>query len=127
MYNSILSVFFFFHFSSFKGVMGKQELQEGLEVIESTNLRYFSKEMTAEFFALKGMFLAQVGRSEEANKAFSEAVQMHDTLVKAWALWGDYLDNLFVKERTITLGIYALICYLHACRSNHETKCRSHL
>ena len=38
--------------------------------------------MTAEFFALKGMFLAQVGRSEEANKAFSDAVQMHDTLVK---------------------------------------------
>jgi len=107
--------------------MGKQELQEGLEVIESTNLRYFSKEMTAEFFALKGMFLAQVGRSEEANKAFSEAVQMHDTLVKAWALWGDYLDNLFVKDRTITLGIYALICYLHACRSNHETKCRKYL
>ena len=107
--------------------MGKQELQEGLEVIESTNLRYFSKEMTAEFFALKGMFLAQVGRSEEANKAFSEAVQMHDTLVKAWALWGDYLDNLFVKERTISLGIYALICYLHACRSNHETKCRKYL
>ena len=62
--------------------MGKQELQEGLEVIESTNLRYFTKEMTAEFFALKGMFLSQVGRSEEANKAFSEAVQMHDTLVK---------------------------------------------
>ena len=107
--------------------MGKQELQEGLEVIESTNLRYFSKEMTAEFFALKGMFLAQVGRSEEANKAFSEAVQMHDTLVKAWALWGDYLDCLFVKERTISLGIYALICYLHACRSNHETKCRKYL
>ena len=107
--------------------MGKQELQEGLEVIESTNLRYFTKEMTAEFFALKGMFLAQVSRSEEANKAFSEAVQMHDTLVKAWALWGDYLDNLFVKERNITLGVYALICYLHACRSNHEAKCRKYL
>jgi len=109
------------------GIMGKQELQEGLEVIESTNLRYFSKEMTAEFFALKGMFLAQVSRSEEANKAFSEAVQMHDTLVKAWALWGDYLDNLFILERNMTLGIYALICYLHACRSNHETKCRKYL
>ena len=107
--------------------MGKQELQEGLEVIESTNLRYFTKEMTAEFFALKGMFLAQVGRSDEANKAFSEAVQMHDTLVKAWALWGDYLDNLFVNERNITLGVYALICYLHACRSNHEAKCRKYL
>ena len=42
--------------------MGKQELQEGLEVIESTNLKFFTREMTAEFYALKGMFLAQVGR-----------------------------------------------------------------
>ena len=72
---------------------------QGLEVIESTNLRYFTKEMTAEFYALKGMFLAQIGRSDDANKAFSAAVQMHDTLVKAWALWGDYLEGLFTRER----------------------------
>lgn len=38
-------------------------------------------------------------RSEDANKAFSQAVQMQDSLVKAWALWGDYLDGLFVLER----------------------------
>ena len=44
------------------GGMGRNELQEGLEVIESTNLKYFTKEMTAEFYALKGMFLAQIGR-----------------------------------------------------------------
>ena len=53
--------------------------------------------MTAEFYALKGMFLAQIGKSDEANKAFSAAVQMHDTLIKAWALWADYLESLFVK------------------------------
>ena len=38
-------------------------------------------------------------RSEDANKAFSAAAQMHDTLVKAWALWGDYLETLFTRER----------------------------
>ena len=27
---------------------------------------------------------------------------MHDSLVKAWALWGDYLDTLFVRERCET-------------------------
>ena len=72
---------------------------QGLEVIESTNLKYFTKEMTAEFYALKGMFLAQIGRSEDANKAFSAAVQMHDTLVKAWALWGDYLEQVFTRDK----------------------------
>ncbi|XP_028408078.1 transformation/transcription domain-associated protein-like isoform X2 [Dendronephthya gigantea] len=109
------------------GTMRKQELQEGLEVIESTNLKYFSKEMTAEFYALKGTFLAQIGRSEDANKAFSQAVQMHDNLIKGWALWGDYLDNIFVKERTMSLGVFAIICYMHACRNPNEAKCRKYL
>ncbi|XP_014681160.1 PREDICTED: transformation/transcription domain-associated protein-like [Priapulus caudatus] len=109
------------------GAMGKAELQEGLEVIESTNLKYFTKDMTAEFYALKGMFLAQTGRSDEANKAFSAAVQMHDTLVRAWALWGDYLEQIFVKERATHLGVSAITCFLHACRHQNETKSRKYL
>eukprot|EP00094_Tigriopus_californicus_P003836 TCALIF_03692-PA protein Name:"Similar to TRRAP Transformation/transcription domain-associated protein (Homo sapiens)" AED:0.01 eAED:0.01 QI:3/1/1/1/1/1/3/160/3083 len=113
--------------------LGKNELQEGLEVIESTNLKYFTKEMTAEFYALKGMLLAQIGRSEDANKAFSAAVQMHDTLVKAWALWGDYLESIFTKEmtngqpRTIKFGVEAITCFLHACRHQNESKSRKYL
>ena len=82
--------------------LGKNELQEGLDVIESTNLKYFTKDMTAEFYALKGMLLAQIGKSDDANKAFSAAVQMHDTLVKAWALWGDYLESIFTNENSIS-------------------------
>ena len=109
---------------------GKNELQEGLEVIESTNLKYFTREMTAEFYALKGMLLAQIGRSEDANKAFSAAVQMHDTLVKAWALWGDYLEHLFTREtggRNMKFGVEAITCYLHACRHQNESKSRKYL
>lgn len=109
---------------------GKNELQEGLEVIESTNLKYFTREMTAEFYALKGMLLAQIGRSEDANKAFSAAVQMHDTLVKAWALWGDYLEHLFTREtqgRNMKYGVEAITCYLHACRHQNESKSRKYL
>ncbi|KAK6165821.1 hypothetical protein SNE40_022660 [Patella caerulea] len=109
------------------GVMGKSELQEGLEVIESTNLRYFTKEMQAEFYALKGMFLAQINRSEDANKAFSAAVQMHDTLVRAWALWGDYLETIFTREKNIQQGEFAITCYLHACRHQNEGKSRKYL
>ncbi|KAI2658552.1 Transformation/transcription domain-associated protein [Labeo rohita] len=102
-------------------------LSVGLEVIESTNLKYFTKEMTAEFYALKGMFLAQINKSEEANKAFSAAVQMHDVLVKAWAMWGDYLENIFVKDRQPHLGVSAITCYLHACRHQNESKSRKYL
>ncbi|XP_052799623.1 transformation/transcription domain-associated protein-like isoform X2 [Mya arenaria] len=109
------------------GAMGKPELNEGLEVIESTNLKYFTKEMTAEFYALKGMFLAQTGRSDDANKSFSAAVQMHDTLVKAWALWGDYLESVFTKDRQINIGVSAITCFLHACRHQNESKSRKYL
>jgi len=35
---------------------------QGLDVIESTNLKYFPKDMTSEFYALKGVFLSQIGR-----------------------------------------------------------------
>lgn len=44
------------------GAMESSELQDALEVIESTNLKYFTKEMIAEFMALKGSFLAHIGR-----------------------------------------------------------------
>lgn len=109
-------------------MLGKNELQEGLEVIESTNLKYFAKEMTAELYALKGMLLAQIGRAEDANKAFSAAVQMHDTLVKAWALWGDHLEQVFTKDsRNVSLGVSAITCFLHACRHQNESKSRKYL
>lgn len=55
--------------------------------------------MTAEFYALRGVFLSQLGRHEESNKAFSSGVQLHDVLVKAWALWGDYLEQVFTKDK----------------------------
>jgi transformation/transcription domain-associated protein len=42
-------------------ILGRSELQEAMDIVESTNLKYFSKEMTAEFFTLKGVLLAQIG------------------------------------------------------------------
>ena len=84
--------------------------------------------MTAELYALKGMLLAQIGRADDANKAFSAAVQMHDTLVKAWALWGDHLEQVFTKDsRNISTGVSAITCFLHACRHQNESKSRKYL
>ena len=126
MYALFISVFL--HSPQAANVLGKNELQEGLEVIESTNLKYFAKEMTAELYALKGMLLAQIGRADDANKAFSAAVQMHDTLVKAWALWGDHLEQVFTKDsRNIGIGVSAITCFLHACRHQNESKSRKYL
>ncbi len=52
---------------------------------------------------------------------------MHDVLVKAWAMWGDYLENIFVKDRQPHLGVSAITCYLHACRHQNESKSRKYL
>ncbi|KAG5328830.1 TRRAP protein, partial [Acromyrmex heyeri] len=107
---------------------GQNELQEGLEVLDSTNMGYFTKEMIAEFYALKGMLQSQLGRSDDANKSFSAATQLHDTLVKAWSLWGDYLENIFIRDaRQISIGINALVCFLHACRHQNESKSRKYI
>ena len=59
--------------------------------------RFTTYNLISIYFA--GMLQAQIGKNEEeANKAFSAAVQMHDTLVKAWALWGDYLETIFTNN-----------------------------
>lgn len=77
----------------------KNSLQEALDALVSTNVSYFPSEMTAmisELYALKGMVLALTGCSNEANKEFSAAVQLHDTLIKAWSLYGDYLEQVII-------------------------------
>ena len=67
-------------------------------------------------------------KSDEANKAFSAAVQMHDTSIKAWALYGDYLEQVFTRDaRQINLGVNAMACFLHACRHQNESKARKYL
>ncbi|XP_046866072.1 transcription-associated protein 1 [Drosophila willistoni] len=106
---------------------GRNEINEALEVIESTNLKYFTGEMNAEFYALKGLLLAQIGRTEEAGKSFSAAAQLHDGLTKAWAMWGDYMEQIYLKEKQISVAVNALICYLHACRNQNESKTRKYI
>ena len=107
---------------------GRNDLIEALEVIETTNIKYFKQEIVAEIYVLKGLLLSQIGRSDDANKAFSAAVQMHDTLIKAWALWGDYLEGIFVRDpRQTSIGVSAMTCFLHACRHQNESKSRKYL
>lgn len=73
---------------------------EGLDSISTTNLMYFAPPQKAEFLTLKGMFLAKLGNTEDANLAFAQAVQMDLNLPKAWAEWGKYNDRLF-REKPI--------------------------
>ncbi|KAG6866480.1 hypothetical protein C0991_003998 [Blastosporella zonata] len=101
------------------------DLQAGLEVINNTNLMFFSSSQKAEFHTLKGMFFARFGRNDEANHAFGQAVQLDMTQAKAWAEWGRYNDRMF-KENNGDLGsaANAVSCYLQAAGQYKSAKSR---
>ncbi|KAJ1736005.1 transcription-associated protein 1 [Coemansia biformis] len=91
------------------------ELQSGLDVISNTNLVYFSRGQKAEFFTLKGQFLAKLGKLEEANHAFATGAQLELGSPKAWAAWGRYNDECFSRNMPDTTGaVNAISCYMQA-------------
>lgn len=101
------------------------DLQAGLDVINNTNLMYFSNSQKAEFYTLKGMFHAKFGRSEEANDAFNQAIQLDISQAKAWAAWGKWNDAMFKEEPgEIKYASTAVMCYLHAAGTYKSNKSR---
>jgi transformation/transcription domain-associated protein len=101
------------------------DLQAGLEVINNTNLMYFSNPQKAEFFTLKGMFHARSGRNDDANHSFGQAVQMDMSQAKAWAEWGRYSDRMFKEfPNEMSHAANAVSCYLQAAGQYKNGKSR---
>ena len=114
------------------------ELNSGLDVINNTNLNYFGLQQKAEFFTLKGMFLAKLHHADEANDAFGTALYYDIRLPKAWAEWGFYNDSLFKAElqkkaesqnskaesENMERGSAAVSCYLEAAGLFKNAKSR---
>ncbi|KAL7273085.1 transcription-associated protein 1 [Rhizina undulata] len=91
------------------------ELTQGLEVINNTNLNYFGAQQKAEFYTLKGMFLSKLKQKDEANEAFGHALCHDLKLPKAWAEWGYYSDSLFKENpQDMQPAGNAVSCYLEA-------------
>ncbi len=93
-----------------------QSLRTGLDIINSTNLDYFSPQQKAEFFELKGEFLNRMGMNEDAHSAFSTSISIYDNLSKGWLAWGLFCDQQFGEVRDITWAEYAINCYLQSIR-----------
>ncbi|KAI0832419.1 atypical/PIKK/TRRAP protein kinase [Trametes gibbosa] len=101
------------------------DLQAGLEVINNTNLMYFSNAQKAEFYTLKGMFHAKLNRNDDANNAFGQAVQLDMFQAKAWAAWGKYNDKMFKEIPTdMSFASNAVSCYLQAAGLYKNRKSR---
>lgn len=101
------------------------ELTTGLEVINNTNLQYFTSSQKAEFFTLKAMFLSQLNAHDEAVQTFSTAVTLDMSFPKAWAQWGEYHDTMF-KRNPLDLkhAAHAVSCYLQAASLYKNGKVR---
>jgi transformation/transcription domain-associated protein len=101
------------------------ELSNGLDVINNTNLNYFGANQKAEFYTLKGMFLEKLGQREEAAEAYGMALFFDIKLPKAWAEWGYYNDRLFKENPTnYVYAKNALSCYLEAAGLYKNAKSR---
>lgn len=102
-----------------------KELSSGLDVINNTNLNYFGAQQKAEFYTLKGMFLAKLNHTNEANEAFGVALYYDLRLAKAWAEWGQYSDQRFKAEpNDMELASNAVSCYLEAAGLYKNSKSR---
>ena len=103
----------------------KDELNNGLDVINNTNLNYFGAQQKAEFYTLKGMFLAKLSQQNEANEAFGIALYYDLRLPKAWAEWGQYSDRRFKEDPSdMELASNAVSCYLEAAGLYKNAKSR---
>jgi transformation/transcription domain-associated protein len=102
-----------------------KELNSGLDVINNTNLMYFSNAQKGEFYALKGLFLHKLKMEDEANTAFGAAVQLDLNQWKPWALWGRYNDDMHqANPLNVAAGAHALSCYLQAASLARSAKVR---
>lgn len=92
-----------------------KELTTGLDVINNTNLSYFTSPQKAEFYTLKGMFLAKLGKTSETDDAFGVALYFDVRSARAWAEWAQFNDQSFKADPSnMELARNAMSCYLEA-------------
>ena len=125
--------------------LNPKQSQELLDVIEATNLKFFTKENVAELISLKANFLLLCGKFDDANHLYSFSIYLNDSQARLWGAWGDYLTQAYVDAcsrlqsensgttssfsmRSIETAESSLIALLHAARhSNSECKSRKYI
>ncbi|CAN0564923.1 unnamed protein product, partial [Ectocarpus sp. 12 AP-2014] len=89
-----------------------REHRGGLNMINNTNLEFFNSKQKAELFRLKGVFLTSLGAKQEANNAYSHAVQVCCHFAKGWYSWARYCDGIFAEQTKVHCAVQAMACYL---------------
>ncbi|KAJ0977309.1 hypothetical protein J5N97_012783 [Dioscorea zingiberensis] len=104
----------------------KGELTSGLTLINNTNLEYFPAKHKAEIFRLKGDFLLKLNDCENANIAYSTAINLLKHLPKGWISWGNYCDLIYKETHDELWLEYAVSCFFQGIKYGVSNS-RSHL
>ncbi|KAM6591803.1 hypothetical protein CsatA_014408 [Cannabis sativa] len=104
----------------------KGELTSGFNLINNTNLEYFSVKHKAEIYRLRGDFLLKLNDSEGANLAYSNAITLFKNLPKGWISWGNYCDMAYKETHEEIWLEYAVSCFLQGIKFGISNS-RSHL
>lgn len=116
--------------------LSAKQSKEILDLIEATNLQYFTKESVAELISLKAQFLQLNNKFDEANHLYSFSIYLNDSSAKLWGAWADYLTQAFVdvtsrqvySSRSIEAAESALIGLMNAARhTGGEAKTRKYI
>ncbi|KAI9209824.1 uncharacterized protein BJ171DRAFT_609195 [Polychytrium aggregatum] len=100
----------------------------GLDVINNTNLMYFSNQQKTEFFSLKAIFSSKLKHHDEAVASFSHSVTIDSSHAKSWAAFGQYHDQLFKEHpEDIKHGESAIAAYLQAASTFNSSRSRKYL
>ena len=88
----------------------------GSNLISTADLQFFTPQQKSELFRLKGKFKTAVGLKQDANYAFSTAMQICGNYGKGWFTWAKYCDTIYVEQVLIML-------YLHLTLHPHPQSC----
>lgn len=95
-----------------------QEYQNGLNIVQTTNLSFFDEKQKSELFRLKATFFSLLKHKPQANQAFCHSIQICPNYGKSWLSWGEYCSGLsnHVEHKILTLGNEAKVRYFFYCR-----------
>ena len=89
-----------------------QEYQNGLNIVQTTNLSFFDEKQKSELFRLKAVFFSLLRHKPQANQAFCHSVQICPNYGKSWTSWGLYCSSLsnHIENKILTVGGDAKVC-----------------
>lgn len=91
--------------------MGQTGLPAGLEVLNSTDLPFFSHDLPAGFCALTGLFLSHLTRADAGHTSFRISVRFHDMVLRGCFLWGYFFGAGFAsKPSKLPFATLTVLC-----------------